>query len=151
MKRLASIILLTFLTLTVYCQNRLVDQIKNLEEIWIAEDYLNSFDITKSSIKSKVAFHSNYPVGLRINRLEIADSSLNIGYIELHDHWIHPEISKYTVVDGNTIHEQRHFQINIAKSDSLNFHQTPNKLLVWLDARRLFLKNRNNYEICSYM
>ncbi|MFN6946872.1 MAG: hypothetical protein ACK4ND_18140 [Cytophagaceae bacterium] len=124
MKTLANTILLTFLALTVYCQDRLVDQIKNLEGIWIAEDYLNRFDITKSSIKSKEAFHSNHPVGLRINRLEIADSSLNIGYSELHDHWIHPEISKYTVVDGDTIHEQRHFQINIAKSDSLNFYQT---------------------------
>jgi hypothetical protein len=37
---------------------------------------------------------------------------------------IHPEISKYTVVGTDTIHEQGHFQINIEKSDSLNYYQT---------------------------
>lgn len=110
--------------MTVYCQDRLVDQIKDLEGIWIAEDYLNSFDKTKSSIKSKKAFDPNDPVGLRINSLELVDSFLNIGYSGLHDHMIHPEISKYTVVGKDTIHEQGHFQINIQRSDSLNYHQT---------------------------
>ncbi len=110
--------------MTGYCQDGLVDQIKHLEGIWIAEDYLNSFDITKSSIKSKKAFDPNDPVGLRINSLELVDSFLNIGYSGLHDHMIHPEISKYTVVGTDTIHEQGHFQINVKKSDSLNYHLT---------------------------
>lgn len=123
MKKIMTTILLTILTLTVYCQDRLVDQIKYLEGIWIAEDYLSSFNKTKSSIKSENAFDANDPVGLRINKLEITDSFLNIGYSGLHDHMIHPEISKYAVVDGDTIYEQGHFKINIIKSDSLNFHE----------------------------
>lgn len=124
MKRLTTTILLTILTLTVYCQERLVDQLEYLEGIWIAEDYLNSFDKTKSSVKSKKAFDANDPVGLRINKLEITDNFLNIGYSGLHDHMIHPEISRYAVVDRDTIHEQGHFRINIETSDSLNFHKT---------------------------
>jgi hypothetical protein len=124
MKRLTITILLTILTFTVNCQDRLIDQIKYLEGIWIAEDYLNSFDKTKSSIKSKKAFDANDPVGLRINKSEITSTFLNIGYSGLHDHLIHPEISKYTIVGADTIHEQGHFQINIEKSDSLNYHQT---------------------------
>ena len=107
-----------------YSQNKLIDQVKYLQGIWIAEDYMNSFDRTKSSIKSKRAFEANDPVGLRINKLEIADSILYIGYSALHDHLIHPEISKFVVIGNDTIYEQGHFKINIEKSDSLNFHET---------------------------
>jgi hypothetical protein len=117
-------VLFSILTLAGSCQKRIVDQIKSLEGIWIAEDYLKSFDITRSSIKSARAFDPDDPVGLRINTLEIRDSTLNIGYSTLHDHSIYPEISKYVVIDSDTIHEQGHFEINISKSDSLNFHKT---------------------------
>ncbi len=107
----------------VYAQTRMLDQIKNLEGIWIAEDYMNNFNITKSSIKSEEAFDPNDPVGLRINLSEINDGFLNIGYSRLHDHLIHPEISKYTIIGTDTIHEQGHFNINIDKSDSFILHE----------------------------
>jgi hypothetical protein len=124
MKRLTYTIFFTLLTLIVYCQDRLVDQINNLEGIWIAEDYLKSFKKTKSSVQSIIAFNPDDPAGLRINKLEITDGYLNIGYSVLHDHTIHPEISKYEVVESDTINEQGHFKINIVKSDSLNFYET---------------------------
>jgi hypothetical protein len=124
MKRLTYTIILSLLTLTVYSQDKLVDKIKKLEGIWIAEDYLKSFDKTKSSIKSKMAFDPSDPVGLRINMSEITNGFLNIGFSRLHDHLIQPEVSKYSVLNGDTIHEQGHFEINIQKSDSLNFIET---------------------------
>lgn len=124
MHRFTINIFLIFLTLNGFCQIKIVDEIKLLEGIWIAEDYKNSFDKTKSSIKSIQAFDADDPVGLRINKVELIDSFLNIGYGVLHDHGIHPEISNYVVIDGDTIHEQGNFRINIEKQDSLNFYET---------------------------
>lgn len=126
MKNLAylSVFLLSVFSTNVFGQDLLKDQLKNLEGIWIAEDYKNSFDKTLSSIHSKWVFDPGFPVGLRINKQEISDSSLSIGFGVLHDHLIHPEISRFTVINNDSIFEQGHFRINFIKSDSLNFHQT---------------------------
>jgi len=124
MKSLICIISLTFWAITAFCQHDPVLQFKNFEGVWIAEDYLNSFNQTKSSIKSKKAFNPNDPVGLRINLTEIENGRLNIGYSGLHDHLLHPETSRYVVANGDTISEQGFFQINLQKSDSLNFYET---------------------------
>jgi hypothetical protein len=95
-----------FISLSACTQPKLVDQVKNLEGIWIAEDYLKSFEKTRSSLKSKDAFDLSYPVGLRVNSQELREDSLTIGYSVLHDHDLHPEISAFLMADGNRINEQ---------------------------------------------
>ncbi len=101
------------------------NEIESLNGIWIAEDYYNSFEKTKSAVKSKNAFNFNYPVALRINSKEIKNGILNIGYSELHDHIIHPEVSDYIVKDKDTIRE-RSFKVNLITKDSIGFYKTTN-------------------------
>ena len=45
------------ITLTACAQPKLSDHLKNLEGIWIAENYLQAFDKTRSSLASKGAFY----------------------------------------------------------------------------------------------
>ena len=52
------------------------EEIKEIEGIWIAEDYYNSFESTKSAVKSKNAFDFNYPVAIRINSKEIKNGTI---------------------------------------------------------------------------
>ena len=47
------------------------EEIESLNGIWIAKDYYDSFEKTKSAVKSKYAFEHDYPVALRINSKEI--------------------------------------------------------------------------------
>lgn len=115
---------LVFLFSQSYGQSNLSHDIQYLEGIWIAEDYFNSFEETKSPIQSKPAFDATDPVALRINTKEMKDGVLNVGYGTLHDHFIRPEVSKYVIFDGDTIIEQGCFNINVLKADSLDFHCT---------------------------
>jgi hypothetical protein len=48
-------------------QTQTIYEINKLNGIWIAEKYYNSFEKTKSALKSEKAFPSNEPVGLRVN------------------------------------------------------------------------------------
>ncbi len=100
-----------------------IEDLNTLQGIWIAEDYHNSFENTKSAIKSKNAFDYNYPVGLRINPIEIKNGVLNIGYAELHDHIIHPEVSDYIVKNNDTIREFS-FNVNLRQKDSSGYYKT---------------------------
>ncbi len=106
---------------------KITDNLKKLEGIWIAEDYYNSFEKTNSAVKSKNAFYSGYPVGLRINTKEINNGIMNIGYSLLHDHLFHPEISDYIVKDNDTIYEQGSFKINLNVKDSTGYYKTISK------------------------
>jgi hypothetical protein len=118
-------LILLLLIFSINCQrNLLPESLPNLEGIWIAEDYLKSFEQTKSSLKSKDAFDLNYPVGLRINLTEMEHGILNIGYGVLHDHSLYPEVSKYVVVEKDTVREGGNFFINTLKSDTLNYYKT---------------------------
>ena len=99
-------------------------EIKSLNGIWIAEEFYNSFEQTKSAIKSKDAFDFNYPVALRINSKEINNGILNIGYSVLHDHLLHPEVSEYLVKNKDTIYEQGRFKINLKTKDSIGYYKT---------------------------
>lgn len=106
-----------------YCQNT-ENKIKELEGIWIAEDYYNSFLKTKSAALSKQAFDANDPVALRVNGSEIKNGKLNIGYSTLHDHMLHPEVSEYLISNGDTIREQGCFKINLNIPDSFGYYKT---------------------------
>ena len=112
-----------FISLSACTQPKLADQVKNLEGIWIAEDYLQSFEKNRSSLKSKDAFDLNYPAGLRVNSQELKEDSLTIGYSVLHDHGLYPEISTFLMADGNRINEQGFLRISALKPDSLNFYK----------------------------
>ncbi|WCO03479.1 hypothetical protein [Psychroserpens ponticola] len=105
-------IFLFFFSIFCFAQN-VSKEIKTIEGIWIAEDYYNSFEQTKSAIKSKNAFNLNYPVALRINSKDIKNGILNIGYSELHDHNIYPEVSNISI-----------FKINLNKKDSIGYYKT---------------------------
>jgi len=105
-------------------KDSILQQISTLNGIWIAEDYYNSFEKTQSAVASKSAFFLYDPVALRINSREIKNGILNIGYAIPHDHMLHPEVSKYIVIDNDTIHEQGHFEINLFFPDSLNYYKT---------------------------
>jgi len=122
MKYLITIIL-TFYTLFAQSQNNLFKEIKKLNGIWIAVDYYNSFEKTKSSIKSKEAFDPSIPVGLRINSKETKDNVLNIGCSYLHDHDLWPEVSEHVILNGDTLTEQSNFKLNLNEKDSLNFYR----------------------------
>jgi hypothetical protein len=115
-------IFLFFFSIICFGQNT-AEEIKMMEGIWVAEDYYNSFENTKSAVESKNAFDFNYPVALRINSQEIRNGILNIGYSELHDHNIHPEISDYSIKNKDTIRE-RSFKINLNKKDSIGYYKT---------------------------
>ena len=119
-------LLITFLILICFYGygQRAENELKNLEGIWIAEDYYNSFEKTNSAIKSKEAFYYGYPVGLRINTDEIKNGVLNIGYSLLHDHRLHPEVSDFMIYNKDTIHEQGSFKINLNIKDSIGYYKT---------------------------
>jgi hypothetical protein len=98
-----------------------VEELNSLQGVWIVEPYLSSFDKTKSAIQSKLAFSSDFPVGLRINSSEIYDGKLNVGASWLHDHLIRPEVSRYMVAGKDTIREQNCFDLHLDK-DSANYY-----------------------------
>lgn len=102
-------------------------KIKKIEGIWIAEEYLKSFDKTKSAVLSKKAFYYDEPVALRVNSKEINKNLLNIGYSRLHDHLLHPEVSQYLIYNNDTITEQATFKIDLSKKDSSGYYQTIKK------------------------
>lgn len=88
--------------------------------IWIAEEYYNSFEKTKSCLESKKSFNPNEPVGLRINTSEIKNGILNIGFSSLHDHLLRPEVSEFIVNGKDTIKEQGSFKIKLSDQNDLN-------------------------------
>lgn len=118
------LILISILNL-IRCKNEPQVKFDIPSGIWIAEDYYNSFEKTNSVIKSKKAFDSNNPVGLRINYEEIKGSNMNIGYSVLHSHLISPEVSGFTLSQANdTIHEQGYFKIDINKGGTTGHFET---------------------------
>lgn len=124
-KKMKKIILLLLIALCSVCYaQKAKKELKKLEGIWIAEDYYNSFEKTKSAVKSKKAFGFWDPVGLRINTKEIKKGKLNIGYSILHDHLLYPEVSSFIIKDNDTIREQGNFTINLDKKDSLSYYKT---------------------------
>ncbi len=93
MKKQPTIISIIFLfSLTGSAQN-LKNSINILEGIWIQNDFKKSFDSTRSINGSRNAFDYSLPVALRINKTEIYDGKLNIGYSTLHSHFKYLEIS----------------------------------------------------------
>ena len=119
LKYLVPILLLLY-SLNLFSQNESIEDVNNLNGIWIAEDYYKSFEKTKSAIKSRDSFNSSIPVGLRINSIEIKNNILNVGCSYLHNHGVHPEVSKFTIIEGDTVYEQYYFEIDISEKDSLN-------------------------------
>ncbi|MDY2588528.1 hypothetical protein [Winogradskyella aquimaris] len=112
--------LLTLLLLSNFCFSQEKEKIEAYNGIWIAEEYYNSFEKTKSCLESKNSFAPNEPVGLRINSSEIKNGILNVGFSSLHDHLLRPEVSEYIVNGKDTIREQGHFKINLSKQISSN-------------------------------
>ena len=92
-------VLLTLLIISNFCFSQEKDLIESHSGIWIAENYYNSFEKTKSCLKSKKSFDPNAPVGLRINPSEIKNGILNVGFSSLHDHLLRPEVSEYMVIN----------------------------------------------------
>ena len=97
-----------------YCQKLPITEI---EGIWIAENFYNSFENTKSILNSKKAFYFNYPVGLRFNSSEIKGNEWNVGYASLHGHSIFDEISDFIIVDNDTIREQGRYKLNLVSEN----------------------------------
>ncbi len=99
------------------------EEIQKIEGIWVAEDYLESFENSNSAIQSKNSFDPDAPVALRINSNEIKSGILNIGYSVLHDHKLHPEVSEFLVRQTDTIREQGNFKIDLNKNDSIGYYK----------------------------
>ncbi|AOW19324.1 hypothetical protein [Urechidicola croceus] len=121
MKNIILILIVSFYN-TTFSQKL---NILEVEGIWIAEDFYNSFEKNKSILKSKKAIYFNFPVGLRINHTEQKNEILNIGYSNLHDHSIHPEVSEYFIVNKDTIFEQGSYKINLNENDGLDYYLNP--------------------------
>lgn len=124
MKTPIFILLFILSILKGFSQSQNYKVIKELEGIWIAEDFYNSFDTTLSIIKSKKSFAPSDIVGLRINAKEIENGKINIGYSKLHDHLLRPEVSKFIIINGDTIPEQGFFEINLEEKTTSNFFKT---------------------------
>ncbi len=112
--------LITLLFISNFCFSQEKEKIEDYNGIWIAEEYYNSFEKTKSCLESKNSFDSNEPVGLRINSSEIKNGVLNVGFSSLHDHLLRPEVSEYIVNGKDTISEQGHFKIKFSEQISTN-------------------------------
>lgn len=93
MKILIILLLCFFWGDFTFAQN--INLLSNFEGIWIAKPFYDSFEKTKNIRKSKDVFPAEFPVGLRINLKEMYNDTLNIGYSVLHDHMVHPEVSRY--------------------------------------------------------
>lgn len=110
---------LHFISFQVIGQNPSPSQ--HLTGIWIAEDYLHCFDSLKSAIHCKEAFECTYPAGLRINLKEQKGNFLHVVYDVLHKHELTPEISRYIVVNNDTIFENSYFEIDLTKQSRWGF------------------------------
>ncbi len=121
MKIWLSLILLNCVNI-VFCQSTV--DIKEVEGIWIAEDFYNSFEKTHNIHKSRNSFDANYPVALRINSIDTLKGKLYIGYQSLHDHLLHSEESEYVVVEKDTLGKKGCFEIDFSIRDSLNYFLT---------------------------
>lgn len=117
-------ILLILLIISNFCFSQEKELIESYSGIWIAEDYYNSFEKTKSCLKSKNSYNPDLPVGLRINLFEIKNGILNVGFASLHDHLLRPEVSEYMVIGKDTISEQGHFKVNLSEPVGLNKFST---------------------------
>jgi hypothetical protein len=124
MNRATWTLLFLLTTFVGYSQDHFGKHLDALKGIWVAEPFLDSFESTKSAVKSKSSFDGVDPVALRLNPIELENEFLNIGYSTLHDHILHPEVSKFVIVNKDTVYEQGHFSINTQKSDSLTYHET---------------------------
>lgn len=122
MNKLIILLVILILDLNSFSQGILLNDIKAIKGIWIAEDFYNSFEKNKSHIKSANSFEHDYPVGLRINDYEINDSMINIGYSVLHDHCQHIETSNFTIIDNDTIYEQGSFNLKLNYKDSSGYY-----------------------------
>jgi len=97
---------------------------QKMEGIWIAEKYHKDFQSLQSAVLCKKSFAPNGIAGLRINSLELESGVLNIGVGFLHDHMFHPEVSKYVVIEGDTIREQSSLEVDFNIADSAGFYNT---------------------------
>ncbi|MFM7024005.1 MAG: hypothetical protein ACKOXB_13620 [Flavobacteriales bacterium] len=119
-KLLVSFLLMSF----SFFGNTLEKELKNLEGIWIAEPYYNSFVKTSSAIRSKSSFDPTDPFGLRINSKDVQDGVLSMGFSCLHDHFTRPEASNYIVLpEYNDTIRQPIFKVQIKKPDSLQYYE----------------------------
>lgn len=91
------ILLTLFLTIKTYSQNSFSQTSDKLNGVWIAEEFANSFDTTKSMIKSKYIFDPLEIVGLVFNQ---KDTLRNILYGDcsiLHGHVTQKEQPKKVI------------------------------------------------------
>ena len=98
--------------------------IAQLAGIWVAEEYYESFEKTRSAIPSKDAFDPNDPVALRINPTEIKAGILNVGFDGLHDHLLRPEVSQSIEYKGRTYTGGGYFTVDLRQKDSLGYFET---------------------------
>lgn len=103
-----------------------IEELNLLQGIWIAEDFLKSFDQSLSSVKSKNVFDPDFPVGLRINPRELKHGTLNIGYSGLHDHLLRPEVSTFIIHNTDTIKSHGYFKIGLNEDDTIRKFKTSN-------------------------
>jgi hypothetical protein len=137
-------ILIILLIISNLCFSQEKELIESYSGIWIAEDYYNSFEKTKSCLKSKKSFDPNAPVGLRINPSEIKNGILNVGFSSLHDHLLRPEVSEYMVIGKDTISEQGHFKIDLSKQIGLNEFQTTEIMFFSDNWKSSLILDKNN-------
>ena len=78
-------------------------KLSSFQGIWISKPFFNSFEKTRNIRKSKKSFTPEFPVALRINFEEIYNDSLNVGYSVLHDHFLHPEVSRFYISKDTTL------------------------------------------------
>lgn len=139
--------LITFLFVVNILLSQNVVDVKEIQGIWIAEDFYNSFEKTRNIHQSKDAFDPNYPVALRINPKEILNDKLYIGYEALHDHLLRAEKSEYIVTKKDTIGKKGCFEINISKRDSLNYFLTSEILYFNHDLKSYLTWDKNTVSL----
>lgn len=111
----AFLILLTYPSYTQDIENT---SIHDLNGIWIEKGFYTSFEKHKSILKSKNSFAYELPVGIRINSEEKHGDTFNIGYGVLHSHFLSPEVSRHTIIDGEKFEEQGSLDLIISDSNS---------------------------------
>lgn len=99
---------------------------KALRGYWVAEEFMRSFDRTKSISVSVSAFDPVVMVAMRINPNEVNNDMAHIGFGYLHSHLIYDEVPHYMVQGKDTIYEAGNYSISLNKTDSVGWFGVEN-------------------------
>lgn len=146
--------LMTFLISFVFAQitfgqTQFRNHILNIKGVWIENNFKSKFDSNRSMAEIVKNYQNTdfgiYPIGLRINNLEIKNNEINIGIGILHSHFFYPEVQKYCVQNNDTIYEQKQFTINLNQVDSMGYYTIPDLFDLYAISSTCLLKiNKDN-------